>query len=97
MRSDTQSPNGDLPSPSGSSPVPMEQLISRKRLAELGPFRASTLKAWASRGAGPPFLKVGRKVMYVRREVEEWLACRAERHPQPAAPTPERRCRTRSE
>lgn len=33
---------------------------------------ASTLENWRSRGFGPKFLKIGRKVMYDPRDIEAW-------------------------
>jgi predicted site-specific integrase-resolvase len=39
---------------------------------ELGVCRA-TLKRWRRLGEGPPFLKVGRRVIYKRSSLENWL------------------------
>jgi predicted DNA-binding transcriptional regulator AlpA len=36
----------------------------------------TTLAAWAYRGVGPAYVRVGRSVLYSRIEVERWL----ERH-----------------
>jgi len=32
-----------------------------------------TLRNWRVAGFGPPFLKVGKNVMYDRRDVDDWL------------------------
>lgn len=70
----------------GVDHLPVDQLITRRQVAELGPFRESTLKTWASKRVGPPFLKIGKKVLYIRSEFEAWLADNATRHP-PASPS----------
>lgn len=50
--------------------------ISREDLAvELG-LSLQTLKRWAMRREGPPWMKVGRKVLYNRDSVKEWLRSR---------------------
>lgn len=47
--------------------------ISREDLAiQLG-LSPQTLKRWAMCREGPPWMKVGRKVMYNRDSVKEWL------------------------
>jgi len=33
----------------------------------------STLAYWRHRGEGPPFAKVGKRVLYRRHDVEKWL------------------------
>jgi hypothetical protein len=35
-----------------------------------------TLQGWRSRGFGPRFLKLGRRIVYRRRELDAWLAGR---------------------
>ena len=35
-----------------------------------------TLETWRVRGGGPHFLKVGRRVVYRRRDLDAWLADR---------------------
>ena len=48
--------------------------IGRAELAkELG-VAPDTLARWATRGMGPPLVKVGRRVFYRRKSVERWLA-----------------------
>ena len=42
-----------------------------------------TLERWRFHGFGPPFLKIGRQVFYVRKDLEAWLD---EQRRQPAAP-----------
>jgi hypothetical protein len=35
-----------------------------------------TLEGWRLRGGGPRFLKIGRRVIYRRRDLDNWLAAR---------------------
>jgi hypothetical protein len=35
-----------------------------------------TLATWATRGGGPPFHKIGRRVVYFVRDLDAWLATR---------------------
>jgi predicted DNA-binding transcriptional regulator AlpA len=35
-----------------------------------------TLENWRSLGCGPPYYKIGARVVYDEREVDEWLAAR---------------------
>ena len=35
-----------------------------------------TLEGWRVRGGGPRFLKIGRRVVYRRRDLDAWLAAR---------------------
>lgn len=47
--------------------------VSRTALArELG-VSVDTLSRWEARGAGPPLTRVGRRVLYRRGAVEDWL------------------------
>lgn len=42
-------------------------------LAALTGVPTGTLAQWRYRGVGPTFIKAGRRVLYSRRAVEEWL------------------------
>lgn len=35
---------------------------------------AATLYAWRQRGVGPPSVRIGRRIMYRRTEIEAWFA-----------------------
>lgn len=35
---------------------------------------AQTLKIWRERHLGPPFVKAGGRVVYVKRDLDRWLA-----------------------
>lgn len=58
-------------------PANRETLITRRQLASVLPVSYDTLARWASKGEGPPFLKIGpRTVAYRVGDIREWL----ERH-----------------
>lgn len=58
--------------------------INSEELATFLGETLGTLDAWASRGGGPPFHKVGRHRKYLPADVKEWL--RGRRHSEePAA------------
>ncbi len=48
--------------------------VGRDQLAEELGVKPDTLARWATRGMGPPLVKVGRRVFYRRKSVERWLA-----------------------
>jgi Helix-turn-helix domain len=39
-----------------------------------------TLEKWRVRGEGPRFIRAGRKVLYRRADIEQWLASRTVSH-----------------
>ena len=49
-------------------------LTSDSALKAIGPY--STLAHWRSEGRGPRFIKLGAKVAYRGRDLNEWLASR---------------------
>jgi len=53
--------------------------LTVRQTAELLQLSESTLNLWRYRGAGPPFLKIGRRVRYDLETVNEWVKSR-ERH-----------------
>lgn len=48
-------------------------LMTVEELAEYLRKPVKTIYEWNSRGAGPPYMKVGRSVLYRRSDVESWL------------------------
>ena len=48
--------------------------ISRKELADALSVTVDTLGRWEARRFGPPCVRAGRKVLYRRRAVQDWLA-----------------------
>jgi hypothetical protein len=55
-----------------------------------------TLERWRTQGFGPPFIKVGHRVVYRQRDVDRWLDEQTRRHTHdPGTPPPASRRRTR--
>ena len=52
----------------------LSEWIGRVELAEELGVAPDTLARWATRGTGPPLVRVGRRVFYRRKSVERWLA-----------------------
>ena len=50
--------------------------MNRRCAAEYLGVTYATLEAWAVRGGGPYFYKIGRRVVYVRGELDAWMAAR---------------------
>ena len=64
---------------------------ARRELPEPGCFDVNQLAAYTglprktwehlrSRGGGPPYVKLGRHVRYIKTDVDEWLAQRRQRN-----------------
>ncbi len=51
----------------------MDAYLTRSELGEWIKTPVPTLETWAYKGLGPPFCRVGRKVLYARSDVEKWL------------------------
>ena len=49
------------------------ELMTRVEVAEHLRTPVTTLAQWAHRRIGPPFMRVGRKTLYRRADVEAWL------------------------
>lgn len=47
--------------------------INREDLAQQLSVTTDTLARWATRGCGPPRIRIGRRVLYRRSSVEKWL------------------------
>lgn len=59
-----------------SAPLPAndEVLLSRRELGEILKLSEATLRNWACKRAGPPFLRIGpRRVAYRAGDVRRWL------------------------
>ena len=63
----------------GQQPAPVanpDQKFSRPEAARYLGLSARTLESWAVRGGGPRMLKLGSRVVYRRRDLDQWLAAR---------------------
>ena len=47
--------------------------LTRRQVALEYPIRFSTLAHLASRGAGPAYAVIGKRAVYLRQDIEEWL------------------------
>ncbi len=50
--------------------------VDTRRAAELIGMSKRTLEKWRGEGTGPPFLKLGRRVLYSVADLEEWILSR---------------------
>ena len=48
--------------------------ISREELAQQLSVTTDTLARWATKGSGPPRIRIGRRVLYRRSSVQKWLS-----------------------
>jgi len=64
----------------GAKPGLLDDWISRRTLAnELG-LSVDTLARWETRRIGPTCVRIGRKVLYRRGAVQEWLRAQERPH-----------------
>jgi len=47
--------------------------LTQKRLSELIDVSERTLERWRVEGAGPAFVKAGRRVLYRPQDLDDWL------------------------
>jgi excisionase family DNA binding protein len=52
------------------------QFLKRQQAAEYLNVKRSTLEAWATRGGGPAFIKLGRAVRYRISDLEKFIESR---------------------
>lgn len=63
-----------VPAPQDKPLNLLAEWISREQLAgELG-LASDTLARWEARQLGPPCTRIGRKVLYRRASVQEWIS-----------------------
>lgn len=59
---------------------PSEPLLSdwmgRSELADVLEVSEETLRRWQAQGIGPPLAKLGRRVLYRREAVRQWMVSR---------------------
>jgi predicted DNA-binding transcriptional regulator AlpA len=62
--------------PTASSVVDPNEMLSPSEAAKLIRQQVTTLSAWRNLDKGPRYLKVGRSVFYLRSDLQAWLATR---------------------
>jgi hypothetical protein len=61
---------------------PMDELIDVSEAAKILGVRRRLLDAWRHQGVGPPYYKIGNRIMHKRRDIHLYReACRVERQP----------------
>lgn len=61
---------------SGAAPADPDQKFARPEAAKYLGISVRTLEGWAVRGGGPRMLKLGSRVVYRRRDLDQWLTSR---------------------
>ena len=51
----------------------MRDLLTTKEAASLLRLKVQTLAAWRCHGEGPPFYRVGRRVLYDKADLATWV------------------------
>jgi excisionase family DNA binding protein len=52
----------------------VDEYLTESEVAELLKVSVGTLRRWRREGTGPPWLRLGRGVRYLRAEVNAWAA-----------------------
>jgi hypothetical protein len=55
-------------------------LVPQKRLCAELDLTDRTLRDWRDKGTGPVYTRVGRRVFYMRRDIDAWLAAGRFKH-----------------
>ena len=53
-----------------------DRLLDKTEVSEHLGVGESTLAKWRGRGIGPPFLKIGKRIVYRMSDLEKWLDTR---------------------
>jgi excisionase family DNA binding protein len=57
----------------------VDEYLTEREVAELLKVSEGTLRRWRTEGTGPPSLRLGRGVRYLRRDVDAWAERQRER------------------
>jgi hypothetical protein len=79
-RLSTDAPRGKDP----AAGVPQPDFYSEADLAKRTGLSQRTLQGWRSKGSGPQWTKVGRRVLYPRPDAETFFQGHGNGHPTPA-------------
>lgn len=72
-----------LPSPAYAVPPvgheanEFDEFLTDPQLAKLVKTSTRTTETWRRNGNGPPFIRLGRRILYRRCDVEAWLAAQS--------------------
>jgi Helix-turn-helix domain len=61
---------------SNQGPIDLGELKSPEEAAAALRVKFATLATWRAQRRGPPFVKIGRRVFYLRRDLEAWAGSR---------------------
>ncbi|MGY6704916.1 helix-turn-helix transcriptional regulator [Roseinatronobacter sp.] len=64
------------PAPQPADDKLLSAWLTRKELAQELGVTAATLARWHTEGSAPPCTKVGKKILYRREAVQQWLISR---------------------
>ncbi len=56
--------------------TPARSFLDTRRAAKVLGMSSRTLEKWRGLGTGPPFLKLGRRVLYSTTDLEAWIRSR---------------------
>ena len=70
---DTTSPIATVPATPTDDADLLEGWLNRSELAKELTLSVDTLQRWETRRVGPPCVRVGRKVLYRKEAVRDWL------------------------
>ena len=59
----------------------LDDWMPRRELAGIIGVSADTLKRWETRRIGPPCIRIGRKVLYRRSSVQDWISAQEQTRP----------------
>jgi excisionase family DNA binding protein len=59
-----------------AAPDPQSPLLRQSEAADHLRLSQRTLERWRVSGTGPAFVKLGRRVLYRKLDLEEWIASR---------------------
>ena len=71
-----QRPSKTTPAPGGREARPERSFLDTRRAAKVIGMSRRTLEKWRTLGKGPPYLKLGRRVLYSSTDLEAWIESR---------------------
>jgi hypothetical protein len=59
--------------------LPDEAYVDRDTAAAAALLRRESMESYAMKGGGPPYTRIGRRALYLKRDVLDWIAKRGRR------------------